>query len=84
MLIHYNNLSSNETSSNSSSFSTSEDLDGYDYKISKKDYYDKVYAGIQAELWGNFTGLPLYIFIIKCCIWTILIKLNQKMSKSNQ
>ena len=34
------------------------------YKISKKDYYDKVYAGIQAELWGNFTGLPVEFHFI--------------------
>ena len=44
ILISCGGASSNDTSQNSSSFSTSEDLDGYDYKISKKDYYDKVYA----------------------------------------
>ena len=64
ILISCGGASSNDTSQNSSSFSTSEDLTGYDYKISKKDYYDKVYAGIQAELWGNFTGLPVEFHFI--------------------
>lgn len=33
-------------------------LDKYELKIDRAEYLDKVYGGLMAALWGNFSGLP--------------------------
>lgn len=60
-----NSVMSNSYNSQESNITSSEVMETeYDHVITKEEYFDKVYGGLQAQLWANFTGLPVEFHFI--------------------